>query len=863
MKTVLERASNYLMKMPPAISGQGGQSATFDAALVLARGFNLPYSEALTLLNEYNQRCIPQWEQRDLERKLRDAYEKSRVPLGYLLQEVIAPNFPAPAMPKKEVAPINLPEPKALPDDIISASDTLRCLFREGEIVSLCRDAKQWQNADFLDRDSLIKQMDAGLLKTSKKNGALIGLNPKARKTNSDKDCSAFRHLLVESDTHSLEQQWAILCASRLPISAVIFSGDKSLHAWVRLDAKDKADFDAKANKVFSFNLLRDFDRKARNAGRLTRLPAVARGEKVQRVIALNMGAESFSEWEKTLPQIEPERNEPKPETVSLPFECLGFDNENAFFLPHDLAQVAAIPLNKLSNFAALTRLVADSRIWATAFPNDKGGADYNAAGVYLRERCSEQGIWSDAQASKRLKGRGVWRDAGHIVVNDGSPYLIVNGKRLREKWLSPSGFIYTRGEHLPIALENPLTDTEAASCAQLFEIQTQNKSAGAVLSGWTVNGFLLGILDFRASVWLAGAAEAGKTHTRGLIASALGAFCVDTAASTSEAHLRQKLSGGALPFLFDEAESDDKAGQENMQKVLTFVRTGTEKEGQTTGKGSSTGSAVGYKSKTCGLFSSIHPCLDRSRDASRFALVELRRLTESERQLRNSEARRLQRLTVDTPDFSQRLAARAIKYAPFVADNIQKLEDSFLALKVSDREAKKWASLVCGSVCLSFAESEWSLTEKTANELASSFDFTRFTRTEKDSDAALIRILSNRLYAQAGAIPITVAELLNKVRAEVKGEKSQAVSAEVKTLGSVGLAFRDKSLLVHYAHEALLGLFKSDPYNGNSERIRNDLKQIEGAEIATRRVQHIKGQCVVIPESALEKYLPEPENPF
>lgn len=56
MKTVFERARTYVLKMPPAITGQGGQTATFEAALVLARGFNLPYSEALTLLNEYNAR---------------------------------------------------------------------------------------------------------------------------------------------------------------------------------------------------------------------------------------------------------------------------------------------------------------------------------------------------------------------------------------------------------------------------------------------------------------------------------------------------------------------------------------------------------------------------------------------------------------------------------------------------------------------------------------------------------------------------------------------------------------------------------------------------------------------------------------
>lgn len=869
MKTLFERAQTYVSKMPPAISGQGGQSATFNAALALARGFNLPYSESLSLLKEYNTRCDPQWEQRVLERKLKDAYA-SQLPAGYLLGETFtahaahtAHTWRAPLKPEKLSAPAELPEPVELPTDTISAADTLCVLFREGEVIRICKDAKKWQQSDYLDRDTLIKQMQAGLL-TNKTNGALIGLNPRKEKDGTDKGCSAFRHLLIEADSLSLEQQWAILRASGLPISAVVYSGNKSLHAWIRLDAETKEDFDAKARRVFSLDLLRDFDSATKNAGRLARLPAVTRGDKVQRVVALNLGAESFSEWEKTLApaQLRVADSEELQPDNKWRFDCLGYDNDNAFFLPHDLAQVAAIPLNKLSNYPALTRLEPDASWWASVFPNEKGGADYNAAGVRLRELCSAQGVWTDTQAGARLKGRGVWRDAGHIVVNDGTPFFIVDGKRVDERWRSPSGFIYTRGDRLPVALDKPLGDAESANFLRLLEVQTRDKSAGVVLAGWTINGFLLGVTDFRANVWLAGAAEAGKTHTRGLIASALGAFCVDVAANTSEAHLRQRLSGGALPFLFDEAESDDKQGQENMQKVLSFVRAGTEKEGQTMGKGSSAGAAVGYKTKTCGLFSSIYPYLDRSRDASRFALIELKSLTEEEKNARNTEARRLQRLTVETPNFAEHLAARALRYAPYVADNTLKLEDSFLALKVSDREAKKWAALVCGSVCLAFSESEWGLTEKVANELASGFDFSRFTRTEKDSHAALMRLLTHRLPASLGAIPLTVAEVIAKVRDQSATPK--AAESEEKTLGSLGLAFRDGSLIIQYEHSALSDLFRAEPYNGKAQRIRDELKQVEGATIKKQlRVSGVRMSAIIIPEAALSSYLAEPANPF
>ncbi len=861
MKPVFERARTYIQKVDPAVSGQGGHLVTFEAATILARGFALPYGEALTLLAEWNTRCSPPWQQKDLERKLRDAYEKSTLQSGYLLGANDLRAGYIPPVKKQPPAPVELPPPISLPQEVISASEALRLLFNQGETVRICRDAKKLHAADFLDRDSLIKQMEAGQLKGGT-NGALIGLNPRKANDGTDDGCASFRHMLLECDklSYSLEQQWACLIASGLPISALIYSGNKSLHAWVRLDAENKTEFNRRAQKIFSFNLLRDFDTATKNAGRLARLPGVSRGDKVQRVVALNIGAESFTEWEKN--NTPPESESEQITETQWGFDCLGYNGDSAYFLPHDLAQVAEIPLNKLSKGDALTRIEPDALWWAEMFPHDKGGANYLAAGLDLRARCQAAGVWSDKVASQRLKGRGVWRDAGHIVVNDGTPFLIVDGQRALDRWQSPSGFIYLRGDSLPVALDNPLGDAEAANYSRLMEIQAQNKSAGEVLTGWTVNGFLLGVLEFRPSVWLAGAAEVGKTHTRRLIASALGSFCVDVSANTSEAHLRQSLIG-AMPFLFDEAESDDKAGQEAMGKVLAFSRAGAEKDGQTVGKGGQSGSAVSFRVKTCGLFSSIHPYLDRSRDASRFALIELRQLPEGERTLRNAEARRLQRLTVDAPDFSARLAARVIRYAVFVSANTQKLEDCFLSMQASDREAKKWAALVCGSVCLSLSESEWALTDKTADELARGFDFGRFNKTEKDSAAALTRILSYRLPAGSGAIPVTVAELLHKMREQIL--TPNAAEAERATLAPLGIGLTKQSgLIIQYGHSAMLDLFKGEPWNGKAARVRDDLKQIQGAEVKPQmRVGEIKLPSVVLPLSALDDLLGSPVAPF
>ncbi len=84
--TVLLRASAYLGKMAPSISGQGGHAALWEAALAMVRGFQLDPGDALGLLaREFNARCVPPWSERELRHKVAQAQEQGERPWGYLL----------------------------------------------------------------------------------------------------------------------------------------------------------------------------------------------------------------------------------------------------------------------------------------------------------------------------------------------------------------------------------------------------------------------------------------------------------------------------------------------------------------------------------------------------------------------------------------------------------------------------------------------------------------------------------------------------------------------------------------------------------------------------------------------------------
>lgn len=85
--TVTDRATAYLAKMPPAISGQGGHLTAFKAAAVLVKGFALSEAEALPLLMSWNVLCDPPWTERELRQKLRSAAKSSTMREGCLCEE--------------------------------------------------------------------------------------------------------------------------------------------------------------------------------------------------------------------------------------------------------------------------------------------------------------------------------------------------------------------------------------------------------------------------------------------------------------------------------------------------------------------------------------------------------------------------------------------------------------------------------------------------------------------------------------------------------------------------------------------------------------------------------------------------------
>lgn len=108
-----------------------------------------------------------------------------------------------------------------------------------------------------------------------------------------DADITAFRFVMIESDTLPLEMQLSLYAKLPLPIAAIVSSGNASAHAWLKIDAKDSDEYRATVARIYGLLEKLGFDPANKNPSRLSRLPGVQReiggtGQKQQRLLYLN-----------------------------------------------------------------------------------------------------------------------------------------------------------------------------------------------------------------------------------------------------------------------------------------------------------------------------------------------------------------------------------------------------------------------------------------------------------------------------------------------------------------------------------------------------------------------------------------------
>ena len=127
--------------------------------------------------------------------------------------------------------------------------------------------------------------------------GGWIRINPTTGP--SDKSVTRYAYSLAESDDLSIEDQKKLFINFKLPIATLVESGGKSVHALVKIDAKDEAEYKQRVSFLYDWLAKHKFvvDENNKNPARLSRLPGVMRNGKLQKLVATDIGCASWLEW--------------------------------------------------------------------------------------------------------------------------------------------------------------------------------------------------------------------------------------------------------------------------------------------------------------------------------------------------------------------------------------------------------------------------------------------------------------------------------------------------------------------------------------------------------------------------------------
>jgi hypothetical protein len=292
--------------MPDSVQGQGGDKALWLVIWALVCKFKLSFSDAMTVALEYNQtKCRPPWPESKVEYKVRRALQMGSQPSP---RPRVIPAIKADPAHMAEnwlggfrcsESELTAASPILPPCDWrLGAAWMLPYLFLQGERVNIITNYVQdGQKATPMGKGGTFPRDKWTEILSRRPSlgdaGAWIRLNPLDGRGVGDANVIAFRYGLLEFDSIPLELQLSLIARLPLPVAAVVTSGGRSVHAWLRVDAPNAESFRAQMSRVLARLAQFGADPRTSNPSRLARLPGVQRrigaaGDGKQRLLYLN-----------------------------------------------------------------------------------------------------------------------------------------------------------------------------------------------------------------------------------------------------------------------------------------------------------------------------------------------------------------------------------------------------------------------------------------------------------------------------------------------------------------------------------------------------------------------------------------------
>jgi len=512
--------------------------------------------------------------------------------------------------------------------------------------------------------------------------------------------------------------------------------------------------------------------------------------------------------------QVEPNGEPDVPELdPGLHFTPLGFDGDAYYYQPHSTGQV--MRLSRSAHTSTNLVALAPLEYWQQLAPGQRSPVDWTQAASTLFAICAELGVYNPDV----IRGRGAWWDASRPVLHLGDR-ILADSKIHPALKPFDSRYLYQRMSPLKgPGTASPLTDSEALMICELAErFHWEVPASGLLLAGWVTLAPICGALQWRPHIWLTAAAGSGKSAILDrYVAPLLADMGLIVAGNTTEAGLRQTLRSDALPVVFDEAESNEKADQLRMQNILSLARVASSESHAALLKGSPSGDVTRFNIRSMFLMSSIATALKQGADRSRFAQLTLRSPTDMPKAERMAHWEALDR-DLDryiTPDTALRLIARTVAQIPIIRKSVRVFSRAASERFDSQRLGDQYGTLLAGAWSLMSNEVP---TDQQARDLIDQNDWEPYSQSTEvpDERRCIQRILQHQVRVEANDKTYTrtlgeLVEIASMQSADIDVSSGKAQS----TLGRHGLRVDQQASLLQISNtaEALATILKDTPW--------------------------------------------------
>lgn len=533
----------------------------------------------------------------------------------------------------------------------------------------------------------------------------------------------------------------------------------------------------------------------------------------------------------------------------------LGYDHETNYYYCFERKQI--ISLSSSAHTKSNLILLAPEINWLTAFPaeDSKGNAARNKWSLdnaldWLNRKSVEQGHYD----SKRIRKSGCWWDCDKVVMHLGS-HLLVNGSKVDLQDFGTQ-FIYEARPSIGYKKTDFLTNEEALFIESTAKkIRWKNPQSSFLSLGWIVLAPICGLLEWRPHIWITGGTGTGKsTIVSEFIKPLLGGMSITPNGSSTEAGIRQSLSGDALPVIIDEAEGNDASGRDKIQKLLELARASSCDSSSVITRGSASGESMDFVIKSMFAFSAIQEGIKLAADRNRIVTMELKTWSHKDGgvDLKQKSWHELENcLHSITPDLGMRLITRTISMLPIIQENILVFK-TVLATKLgSQRLGDTYGTLMAGWYTLI---SDDSISENQAIAVCDQIQWDNFTEESQgveEADECLSNIMQTQIkYDISGKSQnSTIGELIERMIStnDPYHKFSMADEDARQALGRHGIRVDHDFILVANKSVNLEKALKESIFAVNWHRY---LSRIEGAE--KRNTINFGGglrsRCIAVP---------------